>query len=76
MIQVEYTDTYGGQANYSWVRRATLPDIPNESDRQLMRRIKRKLGLTGMRGRFEERQGDQWTWRPWGRCTILFIDFT
>lgn len=29
---VELTDTFGGEANYSWVRRATIEVLPLERD--------------------------------------------
>ena len=69
-IEAEYTDTFGGEANYCWVRRATLEMPCGLSDRAIMRRVKRELGLSGMRGRVEN-YGDEWTFKPWGRCTIM-----
>jgi hypothetical protein len=54
--QIEYTDTFGGEANYSWVRRAkvTMPELTHYGydggtnyakankrfERELMRRAK------------------------------------
>jgi hypothetical protein len=69
-IEAEYTDTFGGEANYSWVRRATL-DIPDEtSDRAIMRRVKAAFGLTGVPGRTET-FGDEWHFRPRRACRIV-----
>ncbi len=49
-LNVEYTDTFGGVANYSWVERKTL-DIPEgSSDRLIMRRVREALGLEGVKG--------------------------
>lgn len=30
MYQVEHTDTFGTEANYSWVNRYVIADIPND----------------------------------------------
>lgn len=72
---VEYTDTFDGEANYSWVRRATLGARKDESRRALMRRIKKEMGLTGVRGRTYE-HGDQIEFRPYGVCTVLFATWS
>ena len=68
-IETEYTDTFGGEANYCWVRRATI-DIPcGASLRTITKRIRSALGLTGLRGRWKV-NGDTWDFRPYGMCTI------
>lgn len=70
-IDVEYTDTYGGEANYCWVRRATL-DIPEGlTDHAIMRRAKKAVGISGLRGRTYT-FGDSAEFRPYGMCTVLF----
>lgn len=64
--EVEYTDTFGGEANYSWVRRAkvTMPELTHYGydggttyckanrtfERELMRKAKAAVGLTNVRG--------------------------
>lgn len=72
-IDAELTDTFGGEANYSWVRREkiTLPD--NASDRLIMKRAKDAVLLTGVRGRWTS-YGEQLTFQPYGRCIILFVN--
>lgn len=45
----ELTDTFSGEANYSWVKRATLIYAVEPSDRALILAAKRALGLTGIR---------------------------
>jgi len=71
--EAEYTDTFGGESNYSWVRRATF-NVPWNARRSLvMRRAKRELGLSGLRGRTSD-YGDMLEFRPYGRCTILFVN--
>ena len=38
-LDCEYTDTFGGQANYCWVRRATLRDWASYRATQLLTRL-------------------------------------
>jgi hypothetical protein len=71
-FQAEYTDTMGGEANYSWVRRAefSLPD--DASDLRIVRRAKAELGLTGQRCRRFD-LGEAIELRPYSECTVVFI---
>ena len=86
--QIEYTDTFAGEANYSWVRRAsvTMPELTHYGydggtnyakanrahSRELMRKAKAAVGLTGVRG-VRASYGDTIEFRPYGSCTVLFI---
>lgn len=74
---VEYTDTFGGEANYSWVRRAVVaepsPNLdPLTHQRTLMRRAKAAVGLSGVRGVTHD-HGDGFEFRPYGMCTVMFV---
>jgi hypothetical protein len=87
---VEYTDTFAGEANYAWVRRATvtMPELTHYGydggtnyakankvyQRELMKRAKAEMGLTGARGRTYH-HGDMSEFRPYGSCTVLFITY-
>jgi len=96
--EVEYTDTFGGEANYCWVKRATvtMPELTHygytESttgqgiaingnyskanrayERELMKRAKAAVGLTGVKGRKHD-CGDTIDFRPYGSCTVMFIN--
>lgn len=89
---IEYTDTFGGEANYSWVRRAKveMPELTHYGytgstdgshakanrahDRELMRRAKAAVGLTGVRG-VKTDFGDTIEFRPYGSCTVLFVTY-
>ena len=73
-IRGEFTDTFGGEANYSWVRRCEL-DVPDTlSDRAIVRRIKAELGLTGARASRRDNHGDMIAlWNLGGSLTVLFI---
>lgn len=90
IYQIEYTDTFGGEANYSWVRRAlvTMPELTHygytgsadgsysravkQYDRELMRKAKAAMGLTGLRGKVSK-YGDTMEFRPYRHCTVMFI---
>lgn len=88
--EYEYTDTFAGEANYCWVKRGkvTMPELTrygydgysNYSKankiamRELMKTVKRELGLTGIRG-VTDNHGDMVTFKPYGMATILFIQW-
>lgn len=85
---IEYTDTFSGEANYSWVRRAsvTMPELTHYGydggtnyakanrvyERELMRKAKAAVGLTGVRG-VRSSHGETIEFRPHGSCTVLFV---
>lgn len=87
---VEYTDTFGGEPNYSWCRRAsvTMPELThygydggsgytkaNQSyQRELMRQAKARMGLTGVAGKTTH-HGDTSEFRPWGSAAVLIITY-
>ena len=86
---VEYTDTFGGEANYCWVQRhtITMPELTHYGydgssnyakanktyERELMKRAKAAVGLTGVRGRSCS-YGGMLEFRPYGRATVLFVN--
>jgi len=72
MWQIEVTDTFGGEANYSWVRRYTLDHRPGESTYSIMRRAKAIAGYSGVRGRTTQ-YGDGAQFRPYRQCVVLFV---
>ncbi len=88
--EFEYTDTFAGEANYSWVRRGkvSMPELTHYGydgsqgyaranrieKRELMRKVKAQLGLTGIRGTRSD-CGDTIEFRPYGCCTVLFINW-
>ena len=75
---IEYTDTYGGEANYSWVRRETFVYSGGkeryQTSRSVMRKAKALMGLSGLKGRTYD-HGDLIEFRPYGMCTVLFVQF-
>lgn len=72
MIDVEYTDTFGGEANYSWVRRYGITG-EGKTDRQIIREAKRLVGLTGVPCRKADMGGSGFALYPRGHNTVLFI---
>lgn len=74
ITHVEVTDTYGGEANYSWVRRHELRGLEGKSDLAIVRRVKREIGWSGHRCR-TKKWGDGIRIVPRGICQVCFIDF-
>jgi hypothetical protein len=68
---VETTDTFGGQANYSWCDQAavTIPD--DATDRQTVRALRAAAGLTGSSARTVP-MGEGYEWRHPGACVVTF----
>lgn len=88
--EYEYTDTFAGEANYCWVKRGkvTMPELTHYGydggqgysradkieKRELMKKVKRELGLTGIRG-VSHHYGDTVEFRPYGMATVLFVQW-
>lgn len=68
---IEYTDTFGGQANYSWVKRLSIK-APSSKRRAIIRAAKAALALTGQRCEVVD-FGDMIELRPRRSCTVAFI---
>jgi hypothetical protein len=75
-IQYEVTDTFGGEANYSWVRRGIAPSKEGEnfSDLAAIRRVKKAIGWNGIQCEVWN-DGDTISLRPRGMCQVCFITF-
>jgi hypothetical protein len=67
----EYTDTFGGETNYAWVRRVYIETA--DSVGQALRKARGELGLTGVRGDIVAQFGDETHWKPRGCCTLLMV---
>jgi len=70
--ETELTDTFGGQANYSWCDRSEFITAENTSCIAIVRRAKLAAGLSGVRGRTSS-FGEGFEFRPYGMCVVLFI---
>lgn len=73
-VNIEVTDTFGHEANYSWVRRHTLDAPDTLSDYSVVRRAKAAVGWNGKRC-VTVKYGDMIELRPYGECTVCFITF-
>ena len=71
-VPFEYTDTFGGEANYSWAKRGEVFLLPSASDLARVRAVKKALGLEGVPCK-RESYGEQIVLRPVGSCTVVFI---
>ena len=75
-IQYEMTDTFAGEANYSWVKHGTIECKPGEeySDLAAIRRVKKALDMQGIRCKVTN-YGDTIELRPVGMSIVIFITF-
>ena len=88
---VEYTDTFAGESNYSWVKRdvVSMPELTRYGydggtnytrankvyRRELMKKAKAAMGITGLRGVSHD-YGDMIEFRPYGQLTVMFITWS
>lgn len=74
IFELEKTDTFGGEANYSWVDRHTLElDLPEDvSDLKLVKLAKDWAGWTGVKCK-RDNIGDTIALYPQGMAQVLFI---
>lgn len=76
-VNVELTDTFNGEANYGWVRRAefNLPSDDTYNMRKVLKKVREELGL----GNVKLRQGwdyhDQLRYNIDGCNLCIFILF-
>jgi hypothetical protein len=70
-FNIELTDTFAGESNYSWVKRTELT-TKKSSRRAIVQAAKAWAGYTGLRCIVED-FGDMITLRPQGICHIMFI---
>lgn len=66
----EYTDTFSGEANYSWVRRGK---VRARNEAHAIKLAKAACDLTGVR--CDRDAGETVTLRPRGMCTVLFVNW-
>jgi len=72
---IEVTDTFGGEANYSWVKRYSIEVAEDASDVAIVRAAKKAAGWKGWRCN-TERVGEGFEMRPRdGTCVIMFISY-
>jgi hypothetical protein len=69
---IEYTDTYGGEANYNWVRRESFEVEGSVAEHMVIRKLKRMIGLTGVKCK-KESYGEMIKLTPYNSATVAFI---
>lgn len=79
IFEIEHTDTFSGEANYSWVTRK-LVNVETKASRAskaeqtaIMRAAKEALGISGVRGVTARESCDAFEFRPYGVCQIVFV---
>jgi hypothetical protein len=70
--RLEVTDTFGGEANYAWVRRQTVRDTGSRLI--LVRQLKALMGITGQPAEVQD-YGDNITILPKGRYAPCIVGF-
>lgn len=75
-IHWEITDTFGGEANYSWVRRGVIRCAPGESysDLAAVRRVKKAIDWDNVPCK-RVAMGEIIALYPRGSCIVCFITF-
>lgn len=73
-VQLEYTDTMNGEANYSWVDRKEIEVLENISDIGLIRIAKKEMGIE-LRHKSPIDCGDFIRLDFYNSATVLFITF-
>lgn len=75
-VSYEITDTFGGEANYSWVKRGKIECKPGENyaDVPAIRRVKKAIGWTGIKCKWVACGEEIWLY-PVGLCQVCFISF-
>ena len=72
MIKFEHTDTFGGEANYCWVRHGEYTGKRPDSRLSIVRQAKAFAGLTGIPCRVDD-FGDMIAIYPRGICHVVFV---
>lgn len=73
-INIEITDTFAGEANYSWRRKSSLELPDNKSDSAIIRQVKKAIGWNNLRTRVDK-FGDLIQLTPYRECVTCFISF-
>lgn len=74
IAKVEYTDTFGGESNYCWVRRAEF-DCECMSDLAIVRKAKSILGTGGLKANRNSFNAGDMMARYFNNATVMFITF-
>ena len=70
-MNIEMTDTFGGEANYCWVKRAKI-EGSFDNPRALLKEIRKEFDLGGVKLRKVMDCGDMVRWDIVGACVCIF----
>jgi hypothetical protein len=73
-VVVTQTDTFGGEANYSWANRYEFAIHKSTSQRNIVRKAKSLAGMTGVKSDTYDYDVGL-TIKPRGYNQIIFVDF-
>jgi hypothetical protein len=73
-VVVTQTDTFGGEANYSWANRYEFVINQNTSQRNITRKAKALVGMTGVKADTYDYDTGL-TIKPRGYNQVIFVDF-
>lgn len=75
-VQFEVTDTFGGEANYSWFKRTELVLPDGTTDRMVVALARQWAGWSGKGSQWEKMGGnDDIRVKPYGLLQVMFITF-
>jgi hypothetical protein len=69
---IEITDTYGGEANYCWVKRDSIEVKEYASYLSIIRKAKKMMGWNNIRCKVEM-IGETLQLIPEGMCQVMFV---
>lgn len=73
-VVVTQTDTFGGEANYSWANRYEFAIHKSASQRNITRKAKALVGMTGVKADTYDYDTGL-TIKPRGYNQVIFVDF-
>jgi len=73
-VVVTQTDTFGGEANYSWANRYEFAIHKSASQRNIVRKAKSLAGMTGVKSDTYDYDVGL-TIKPRGYNQVIFVDF-
>ena len=71
---VTHTDTFGGEANYGWVKRHEFVVDRDASQKKITHRAKALVGMTGVKADTDDYDVGL-TIKPRGYHQVIFVDF-
>jgi hypothetical protein len=70
-VNFEVTDTFGGETNYTWVKRGSVEFEKQPTSRQMVLALKKFAGLTNVRCNTID-HGDVVEIHPVNQCIVAF----